>query len=227
MEWPNDAVRLSYPDWIVARLRAELGDDAEPALARMNEPAPVSVREDGYRQDLASQWVAAAVEAQAGERVLDLCAAPVARRPQWRRRSARGRCGSPDPSRPLDLGCYRGAHRCRRATVRVFVVRQGARRCAMQRAGHATPSSRRTVEDQRERRRRSPGCRRRSSLRSGWSGRGDLGVQRVHADRRGVDRPSDAPRVRVDRDATFGSVAAVRARLAGAPPGRMTPMAWC
>ena len=76
MEWPNDAVRLSYPDWIVARLRAELGDDAEPAMLRMNEPAPVSVRDDGYRQDLASQWVAAAVEAAPGERVLDLCAAP-------------------------------------------------------------------------------------------------------------------------------------------------------
>jgi 16S rRNA (cytosine967-C5)-methyltransferase len=76
MEWPNEAVRLSYPDWLVARLNAELGDDATAALERMNEPAPVSVREDGYRQDLASQWVAAAVEAAAGERILDLCAAP-------------------------------------------------------------------------------------------------------------------------------------------------------
>ena len=77
MQWPdNDAVRLSYPDWIVSRLRAELGDEAEAALARMNEPAPVSVRADGYRQDLASQWVAAAVEAQPGELVADLCAAP-------------------------------------------------------------------------------------------------------------------------------------------------------
>lgn len=76
MDWPNAAVRLSYPDWIVERLRAELGDDAEAAMSRMNEPAPVSVRDDGYRQDLASQWVAAAVEAAPGERVLDLCAAP-------------------------------------------------------------------------------------------------------------------------------------------------------
>lgn len=76
MQWPNDAVRWSYPDWIVARLRAELGDDAEAALVRMNEPAPVSVRDDGYRQDLASQWVAAAVEAAPGQRVLDVCAAP-------------------------------------------------------------------------------------------------------------------------------------------------------
>ncbi len=76
MEWPNDAVRLSYPDWIVARLRSELGGEAEPAMLRMNEPAPVSVRDDGYRQDLASQWVASAVEAAPGERILDLCAAP-------------------------------------------------------------------------------------------------------------------------------------------------------
>ena len=76
MDWPNDAVRLSYPDWIVERLRAELGDDAEATMSRMNEPAPVSVRDDGYRQDLASQWVAAAVETAPGERVLDLCAAP-------------------------------------------------------------------------------------------------------------------------------------------------------
>jgi 16S rRNA (cytosine967-C5)-methyltransferase len=45
-------------------------------MSRMNEPAPVSVRDDGYRQDLASQWVAAAVEAAPGERILDLCAAP-------------------------------------------------------------------------------------------------------------------------------------------------------
>ncbi|HEX3089913.1 MAG TPA: transcription antitermination factor NusB [Ilumatobacteraceae bacterium] len=76
MDWPNDAVRLSYPDWIVERLRVELGDEAEAAMSRMNEPAPVSVRDDGYRQDLASQWVASAVEAQPGERILDLCAAP-------------------------------------------------------------------------------------------------------------------------------------------------------
>ncbi|HEY0519893.1 MAG TPA: transcription antitermination factor NusB, partial [Ilumatobacteraceae bacterium] len=76
MDWPNEAVRLSYPDWIVRRVHEELGDDAEAALMRMNEPAPVSVREDGYRQDLASQWVAAAVQAATGERILDLCAAP-------------------------------------------------------------------------------------------------------------------------------------------------------
>lgn len=76
-DWPDDATRLSYPDWLVARLIHELGrSDALAALARMNEPPPVSVRADGYTQDVSSQWVAALVGARAGERVVDLCAAP-------------------------------------------------------------------------------------------------------------------------------------------------------
>ena len=77
MQWPNDAIRLSYPDWIVQRLVEELGhDDALATLDTMNQPAEVTEREDGYVQDLGSQWVAAAVPAQAGELVLDVCAAP-------------------------------------------------------------------------------------------------------------------------------------------------------
>ena len=75
--WPDDATRLSYPDWVVARLTDDLGrDEALAALEQMNEPASATVRDDGYTQDLASQWVATAVGAQAGERVADGCAAP-------------------------------------------------------------------------------------------------------------------------------------------------------
>ena len=76
MVWPDEPTRLSYPDWVVERVRAELGDEADAALERMNAPAPVSLREDGYTQDRASQWVAAAVGALPGDLVLDLCAAP-------------------------------------------------------------------------------------------------------------------------------------------------------
>jgi 16S rRNA (cytosine967-C5)-methyltransferase len=77
IEWPDDATRLSYPDWIVERLVADLGhDDALAALAEMNEPSAAAVRDDGYVQDEASQWVAAAVGVQPGERIADLCAAP-------------------------------------------------------------------------------------------------------------------------------------------------------
>jgi 16S rRNA (cytosine967-C5)-methyltransferase len=77
MVWPSDAVRLSYPDWIHDLLVAELGpDDAAAAMVRMDERPTVERRPDGYVQDRSSQWVAAAVEARPGERVVDLCAAP-------------------------------------------------------------------------------------------------------------------------------------------------------
>lgn len=76
MIWPDEATRLSYPDWLDARLRAELGDDADAAMQRMNEPPPVNVRDDGYTQDRASEWIAASVGAQAGDVVFDVCAAP-------------------------------------------------------------------------------------------------------------------------------------------------------
>jgi 16S rRNA (cytosine967-C5)-methyltransferase len=75
--WPSEAVRLSYPDWIVDQLRADLGDeDALAALVSMNGAATSSERDDGYIQDPASQWVVEAVGAEPGDRVLDLCAAP-------------------------------------------------------------------------------------------------------------------------------------------------------
>jgi 16S rRNA (cytosine967-C5)-methyltransferase len=75
--WPSEATRLSYPDWIVERLVADLGpDDALAALDAMNQPASVTERDDGYIQDAASQWVAELVDARPGERVADLAAAP-------------------------------------------------------------------------------------------------------------------------------------------------------
>ena len=77
IDWPDDATRLSVPDWIVDRLTADLGSErALAALATMNQPAAATERADGYVQDTASQLVAAAVATQAGERVLDACAAP-------------------------------------------------------------------------------------------------------------------------------------------------------
>jgi 16S rRNA (cytosine967-C5)-methyltransferase len=75
--WPDDATRLSYPDWILDRLRSDLGEsEAIRALEQMNEAPRVHHRDDGYVQDLASQWVVELVGATTGERVADLCAAP-------------------------------------------------------------------------------------------------------------------------------------------------------
>jgi 16S rRNA (cytosine967-C5)-methyltransferase len=76
-DWPDEASRLSVPEWVLDRLTADLGREAaRAALAAMNGPAAVVERDDGYVQDPASQQVAAAVGAGPGERVLDLCAAP-------------------------------------------------------------------------------------------------------------------------------------------------------
>ena len=76
MTWPSEAARLSYPEWIADALRADLGDEAAAALERMNQAPTVTERPDGYVQDFSSLWVAYAVEAKAGERVLDMCSAP-------------------------------------------------------------------------------------------------------------------------------------------------------
>jgi 16S rRNA (cytosine967-C5)-methyltransferase len=76
-DWPDDATRLSVPDWVLDELSAGVGGPAaRAALEAMNAPATVVERDDGYVQDRASQWVAVAVGARPGERVLDLCAAP-------------------------------------------------------------------------------------------------------------------------------------------------------
>jgi 16S rRNA (cytosine967-C5)-methyltransferase len=75
--WPSDAVRLSYPDWIVSTLVGDLGESvALETLQHMNRAPNVTTRADGYVQDAASQWVAQAVDAQADDTVLDMCAAP-------------------------------------------------------------------------------------------------------------------------------------------------------
>ncbi len=187
MIWPNDAVRLSYPDWIFERMRTELGAEAEPALSRMNEPAPVSVRDDGYRQDLASQWVAAAVEAAPGEQILDMCAAPGGKA------TAMSSTGADVIAADLQL------HRARlirevpvvvgdacRATVCRFDLRQGPGRRALQRARCLAPACRCPVADHANRRVRVGRVAAADPRRSSALGptRRMVGVQRVHPDRR-------------------------------------------
>jgi len=87
--WPDPAVRLSYPDWIVRRLAEDLGPgDALAALERMNRPPEVSVRADGYVQDRASQWVADMAGAGGGL-VADLCAGPGGKATAMARRAGR------------------------------------------------------------------------------------------------------------------------------------------
>ncbi|MFW2381212.1 MAG: transcription antitermination factor NusB [Acidimicrobiales bacterium] len=76
-EFPTDGIRLSYPDWMIERLSADIGrDQTIAALEAMNRPAITHTRADGYVQDPASQEVVAMVNAGPGDVVVDLCAAP-------------------------------------------------------------------------------------------------------------------------------------------------------
>jgi 16S rRNA (cytosine967-C5)-methyltransferase len=76
--WPeptDDAVALSYPDWLVVRLVDELGlDDARDALAAMNEPAAVTLRPDPRQVTsgaLADELRAAGADVETGRLVAD------------------------------------------------------------------------------------------------------------------------------------------------------------
>jgi 16S rRNA (cytosine967-C5)-methyltransferase len=40
MLWPDESTRLSYPQWLSALLHEELGEEALPAMERMNQPLP-------------------------------------------------------------------------------------------------------------------------------------------------------------------------------------------
>ena len=75
-EWPNDAIRLSYPNWIVEQFERELGERTPDILESMNQAAVVHTRADGYRQDQASQAVAELIDTADGQLVIDTCSAP-------------------------------------------------------------------------------------------------------------------------------------------------------
>ena len=77
INWPNEGTKLSYPEWIIELLTKDLGEtDAFEMLGKMNEAPPVSIRDDGYYQDLASQWITELVGVSQKDLLLDLCAAP-------------------------------------------------------------------------------------------------------------------------------------------------------
>ncbi|MGI9597689.1 MAG: transcription antitermination factor NusB [Acidimicrobiales bacterium] len=99
-DYPDDATRLSYPDWIVDRFREALGPElAVAALEAMNQPATTATREDGYVQDPASQLVVEAVGARDEELVVDLCAAPGGKATGMARSGATVIAGDRRPSR--------------------------------------------------------------------------------------------------------------------------------
>ncbi|HRD99650.1 MAG TPA: transcription antitermination factor NusB, partial [Ilumatobacteraceae bacterium] len=163
MVWAGEAEQLSYPDWIVERYIAETGDyDATVALATMNEPPPVSERDDGYVQDLGSQWVAELVDAQPGELVLDVCAAPGGKATAM---AATGATVIAADRQAQRVGLVtQNAHRLPPAgrgrrrhggAIRVGQLRPCVGRCSVQRSGYVAPPGRRALAHPSRRHRRS------------------------------------------------------------------------
>ena len=77
INWPDEGTRLSYPKWIIDLLITDLGEEnAFGMLEKMNESPQVSVRDDGYYQDLASQWVTDIMNVSKDDLLLDMCSAP-------------------------------------------------------------------------------------------------------------------------------------------------------
>lgn len=76
VRFPSDAVRLSMPEWLLDRWVARWGrEQAHRIAAQSLEPALTHIRNDRV-QDVGSQWVVTLLELEAGQSLLDVCAAP-------------------------------------------------------------------------------------------------------------------------------------------------------
>jgi 16S rRNA (cytosine967-C5)-methyltransferase len=80
VEWPSREVELSCPEWLLARWEAHYGAETAAGIARaaLCEPEKyVRIGPLGPRtQDIGSQSIVPLLRLEAGQRFLDLCAAP-------------------------------------------------------------------------------------------------------------------------------------------------------
>ena len=80
IEWPSREVELSCPEWLLARWERSFGPEIAAGMARAALEPPekyVRIGPAGARiQDIGSQSVVPLLGLEAGQRFLDLCAAP-------------------------------------------------------------------------------------------------------------------------------------------------------
>jgi 16S rRNA (cytosine967-C5)-methyltransferase len=76
VEWPNREVELSCPEWLLARWEKQFGADAAAGIARAALVEPEKYTRGGRTQDIGSQSIVPLLQLEAGQSLLDLCAAP-------------------------------------------------------------------------------------------------------------------------------------------------------
>jgi 16S rRNA (cytosine967-C5)-methyltransferase len=75
VDWPDRAVELSHPEWMLERWEKQFGAAAE-AIARANLRVPETYIRGGRIQDIGSQSIVPLLRLAPGHAFLDLCAAP-------------------------------------------------------------------------------------------------------------------------------------------------------
>jgi 16S rRNA (cytosine967-C5)-methyltransferase len=74
--WPDREVELSCPEWLLARWERQYGAAAAAGIAHAALGEPEKYMRGGRMQDVGSQTVVPLLGLEAGQRFLDLCAAP-------------------------------------------------------------------------------------------------------------------------------------------------------
>lgn len=74
--WPNRAVELSCPEWLLARWERQYGAEAAEGIARAALTEPEKYTRGTRIQDIGAQSIVPLLDLQAGQSFLDLCAAP-------------------------------------------------------------------------------------------------------------------------------------------------------
>jgi len=76
VDFPDEAVALNVPDWLLRRWRQNHGAEVAARIARHAMSKPKGYSRNGRQMDIGAQQIVPALDAASGHLTLDLCAAP-------------------------------------------------------------------------------------------------------------------------------------------------------